>query len=206
MPLIPKTIEKRINTPMILAFSGKIGSGKNYLAEKPVYKFLREKNQNVSIIAFADYLKMVCCVKDRILYERLFHDKDEESRRALQTRGMIERKENESIFLEVMECKLRLAYDRGVDVVIISDVRFKNEFEFLHKLGAVLFRINSPKRTHDKLLKECNGDKAKMSIVASHVSETDLDECREFDCYLSNDYENETNIIEELNDLLQDIF
>lgn len=188
--------------PKILASSGKIGSGKNYLSENHMFNYLRSQGKNVLIIAFADYLKMVCCVKDRILYERLFYDKDEESRRCLQNRGMIERKENEDIFIEVMNCKIRLAFDRKIDVVIISDVRFKNEFTFLKRLGAIIFRINSPRRTHDKLMKECENNENKVSIISSHISEIDLDDCRDFDYTLSNDYENEDNIYSELKNIL----
>ena len=76
----------------ILAFSGKIGSGKNFLAEKVVFPFLRSKNKNVLIMAFADYLKFLCIAKDKISYERCFHNKDVESSKKLQERGMSERK------------------------------------------------------------------------------------------------------------------
>lgn len=192
-----------IKQPTILAFSGKIGTGKNYLAERPVFQYLRNIRKNVLILAFADYLKMVCHVKDRILYERLFYDKDEQSRKTLQTRGMLERKENDNIFIEILDCKIRLALDRGIDIIIISDLRFKNELKFLKDKGAMLFRINAPKRNTDKLLKECGGDENKASIIASHISEIDLDNStRDFHHVLNNDYENEDNIIVELQNIL----
>jgi hypothetical protein len=200
-PTIP-AFSKALSSPTILAFSGKIGTGKNYLAENPVFNYLRALNKNVLIIAFADYLKMVCHVKDRILYERLFYDKDEESRRTLQTRGMLERKENDNIFIEIVDCKIRLAFDRKIDVIIISDLRFKNEFTFLKDKGAILFRINSPKRNKNKLLKECDNNENKASIISSHISEIDLDDVKEFHHYLSNDYENQDNIVKELNVIL----
>ena len=192
-----------IKYPKILAFSGKIGSGKNYLSENQTFNYFRSRNKNVLIIAFADYLKTMCVVKERILYERLFHNKDEESRRTLQTRGMIERKEYDNIFIEVVECNLRLAAERGVDIVIISDLRFKNEFEFLKNIGATLIRIDAPNRSIDKVLKECNGDDKKASILFSHISEIDLDSCNEFDYYLANDYENENDISRELYNILE---
>ena len=191
--------------PKILAFSGKIGTGKNYLAETPVFNYLRKTNKNVLILAFADYLKMICHVKDRILYERLFYDKDEESRKALQTRGMLERKENNNVFVEILDCKIRLAFDRKIDVILISDLRFKNEFEFLKNKGSILFRINAPKRNKDKLLKECGGDENKASIIASHISEIDLDNSiKDFHHVLNNDYDNEDNIVFELEKILND--
>lgn len=191
--------------PTIIALSGKIGSGKNYLAENTIFNYLRQLNKNVMVLAFADYLKMLCNVKDRILYDRLFIKKDEESRRSLQTRGMLERKENDNIFIEIIECKLRLAFERKIDIVIVPDVRFKNEFKYLKDRGAIIFRINSPRRTKDKLLQEC-GDENKASIISSHISEIDLDNCKEFNHILSNDYENEDNIIYEINTILDGYF
>lgn len=195
----------RTSQPKIIAFSGKIGSGKNYLSENIVFDYLRKKNKNVLIVAFADYLKTMCHVKDRILYERLFYDKDIESRKALQNRGILERNENPNIFIEVLDCTMRTAFDRKVDVIIVSDLRFKNEFKFLKDMGALLVRVNSPKRTKDKLISECGDDK-KSSIVASHISEVDLDDCKEFDYYISNDYENKDNVIVELKNILDSYF
>jgi hypothetical protein len=189
----------------IFAFSGKIGSGKNYLAENPVFDYFRSKNKNVLILAFADYLKVTCNVKDRIIYERLFIDKDVESRKCLQTRGTLERKDNELIYIEAMECYIRLAFDRKIDIVIISDLRYKNEFIFLKHIGATTFRINAPQRTKSKLLKECNNDEKVATIIASHSSEIDLDNYPYFNYYLNNDYSNEDNIVNEIKTILSNI-
>ena len=191
-----------MSPPKIIAFSGKIGSGKNYLAEKVVFDYLRKQNKNVLIVAFADHPKITCHVKDGVPYEKLFHDKDEETRKILQTRGMLERKDNDKIFIDIVNCSIRLAFERGVDVVLVTDLRFKNEFQFLKELGATLIRVNAPKRSRDKLLKECNGDEKKADIIASHISEKDLDDCGEFDHYLGNDYKNLTEIKYEIKIIL----
>jgi len=74
----------------VIGFSGKIGSGKNYLAEKKVFEILHNMGKNVVVMAFGDYFKMMCLVKDGIPYEKLFYDKDKQTRKILQTRGMKE--------------------------------------------------------------------------------------------------------------------
>ncbi len=189
----------------IVAFSGKIGSGKDYLSEE-LQRISRFFGFNTQIIAFADYLKITTRVKDKISHERLFYEKDEESRRILQTRGMIERKDNDNIYVDVMECLLKIAEDRNMDFVIISDLRFENEFEFLRNRKqhhpSTLIRIEAPQRTLKKIKDECKGDETKVLNISSHISETSLDKENTFDYYIKNDYRNEQNT----NIVLEDIF
>lgn len=193
--------------PLIIAPSGKIGSGKNYIAEQLIYKKLRQKNLNVMLIAFGDYLKILCYTKDKIAYEKLFHDKDLNSRRALQLRGESERSENPDIFIDFVDCQSRVMFERGMDVIIVLDARYKNEVKFLKEKNATIIRFNSPNRTNDKIAKECDNVKEKMEIVASHTSEIDLDDYKEFDYVLNNDYgmehEIETQIEEIVSKLIQ---
>jgi hypothetical protein len=192
------------SSPFIFAFSGKIGSGRNYIANNYMFDYFRKLNKNVLFISFAEYLKILCHVKDRILYERLFKTKDEESRRSLHRRGTLERKDNENIFIEVVKCKIRSAIEnKTTDIIIITDLRFKNEFSFLKNLGAVLFRINSPDRTYFKIMSENNNDKDKVSIVSSHISEVDLDNyTNQFDHYILNDYQNEDGVYDVINNIM----
>lgn len=175
----------------IFGFSGKLGSGKNYLAEIYLFELLRKQNKNVAIMAFGDYLKMLCILKDGISYERLFHEKDNESRTILQKGGMEERKTNNNIFIRAIDCNIRLAIDRKVDAIIITDVRFNIELEYLKEKGAVLFRVNATNRNLTKLKQEGNN-----SECASHISETELDNCDKFDYYINNDYGHEKEVEE----------
>lgn len=178
---------------LIIGISGKIGSGKDYIARE-ILRFYREKNKNVLIICFADYLKILCISKDNIPYSRVFVSKDTESRRILQVRGDIERDQDPSIFCKVLENYLKLYEERGVDVVIIPDVRFKNEYNSLRKYGAIIIRINSPRRTRDKMINECAGDESSFNSILIHKSETELDDEKKFDFIIKNDYEDEESI------------
>lgn len=179
---------------IIIGLSGKIGSGKNYIGENILYKELCNKGYNVVVMAFGDYLKMICCVKDGISYEKLFYDKDLETRKVLQTRGMKERETDDLIFIKMLDCHMRIAFDRNINVVIISDLRFGIELDYLIEKKATLFRINAPMRTKDKMMKECNGDEKMVDNISNHTSETNLDNCDKFNFIIDNDYENESNI------------
>ncbi len=190
---------------LIIAPSGKIGSGKNFIAETIIFHKLREKNLNVAMIAFADYLKILCYTKDKIPYEKLFHDKDLNSRRTLQLRGEDERRDNPNIFVDFVDCQTRIMSERGIDVTIVLDARYKNEAKFLKNKGAKIIRFNSPNRTYDKMVKECNGDEEKIKLVSSHTSEIDLDDYQHFDYVVNNDYENETNVENEVYNILNSI-
>jgi len=91
----------------------------------------------------------------------------------------------------MLECNMRIAFDRNIDAIIIPDLRFQIEFDFLNKKNATLCRINAPTRTEDKMFKECSGDVKSIEEISTHISETDLDKCLDFDYYLDNDYEHE---------------
>lgn len=186
----------------IIGISGKIGSGKNYIAEKILFNKLREKGKNVVVMAFGDYLKMMCYVRDGISYEKLFHNKDNQTRQILQIRGMKERETDDQVFIKMLDCHMKIAFDRNIDVIVVSDLRFNIEFEFLKNKNATLLRVNSPKRTYDKMMKECEGDEKLISTISNHISETDLDNCLLFDYYIDNDYEHQNDIDDKISNIL----
>lgn len=189
----------------IIGFSGKIGSGKNFLAEKVVFDKLHSMGKNVVVMAFGDYLKMMCYIKDNISYEKLFHNKDTTTRKILQNRGITERDIDNNIFIKMIECQIRLSFDRNIDVIIVSDMRFRIEFEFLREKGATLIRVNSPRRTRDKIQKECVGNEKEIEEISNHSSEVDLDNYKDFDYYLNNDYDHEKIIVDEITQIVDEI-
>lgn len=192
-------------TGLVIGCSGKIGSGKNYLSEKKMFEKFHQMGKNVVVMAFGDYLKMMCLVKDGISYDKLFYDKDKETRKILQTRGMKERETDNEIFIKMIDCHMKIAFDRNIDVIIISDLRFNIEFDYLKSKNAVLFRVNAPKRTQDKMFKECSGDEISISEISKHISEIELDLRNDFDYYLDNDYEHEESVVDEISDIIKKI-
>lgn len=167
--------------------------------------------KNVVIMAFGDHLKTMCLVKDGISYYKLFYDKDEPTRKTLQIRGMKEREIDDSIFVKMTDCHIKIAFDRKIDVIIISDLRFKIEFDYLRNIlpkgsiESIIVRIDAADRTLDKMLKECNGNYESVYDIKNHISETDLDSCLDFDYYLDNDYNYESSSIKEISDISEKI-
>lgn len=167
----------------VFAITGKIGSGKNYVMEKILLPYLKSQSYSVSILAFADYLKVKCCIENDISYDRVFVTKDVESRLLLQSCGDQLRKINPDALICALDNYIRLTFDRGCDIVLISDVRYRNEYEWLKsKHNACIIRVVAPHRTHIKVMQEAyNCPEAydcpdAYTKIINHISETQLDD------------------------------
>ena len=184
-----KILKIKKKNPKLLSLSGKIGSGKDYLYLNAILPFLKRRNKNVLAIAFGDFIKLKSFVYDNIPYNLLFHEKDEHTRKTLQNNGSIERKNDPDIYIKVVKCLIQMYTERGVDILVILDVRMGKELDFVKSLGSETFRIIAPDRTYDKIYDECEGDTEKMIEKNTHRSEIDLDDrTDEFDYVLNNDY------------------
>lgn len=168
---------------MIIGISGKMGTGKDYIANE-IRKLLLENNKSVIMMAFADQMKIDCIVNGEVEYERVYVMKDEKSRKILQDYGMERRiKNGADYWIKYIENWIRVYKQRGVECIIITDVRFLNEAEMIHRMGGKLIRIEASKRNRDKLLQE------KSEQLAGHISECCLDAYYGFDIILKNDYD-----------------
>jgi hypothetical protein len=81
---------KEINKKtMIIGFSGKIGSGKDYVSKNIFLPILKNniKNINYLFLAFADPLKQECSLRYGCEYNKLYKDKDLFTRKSLQDVG-----------------------------------------------------------------------------------------------------------------------
>ena len=177
----------------VIAITGKIGSGKNFVMEQMLVPYLHQRGYRVSVLAFADFLKVKCCVEQNISYDRVFTTKDAESRTLLQTCGEQIRELNPFTLIQALDCYIQLTFQRGCDIVLISDVRYKNEFDWLQeKYNARIVRVVAPTRTYDKVLQEAAGNIPKFHEIMNHTSETQLDSCDI--ATIENDYECNCNI------------
>ena len=64
---------------VIIGFTGKMGSGKNYIAEQILLPFLTSHGYQVLTLAFADQLKIDCMTKYGLNYNDVFKDKSIQS-------------------------------------------------------------------------------------------------------------------------------
>ena len=188
----------------IFGFSGKIGVGKNFVIEKVFLPMLSVK-QTV-VLAFADHFKVDVVAKDKIPYENAFHDKTEDSRVKLQHRGTEEGRYiyGENIWVDVIDAWVQTHYERGIRRIVITDVRFLNEIEYIKKMGGTIIRINAEDRNNTKLLQESMGDMSVYNKLKTHISETGLDNYTDFDYVIDNNKTN-LNFFNDVRDIVVDI-
>ena len=188
----------------VFGFCGKIGTGKNYIAEQIFQKMMPHKQ--TAVLAFADQLKIDGIVKLGLERYKCFVKKDEFTRKALQRIGTEEGRDiyGSELWVNYLREWILTHAERGTTRFIISDVRFKNEFDLIaNEFNGINVRVEAPERNKEKLLQEAEGDDEKLKILASHISETDLDEGREFDYTINNDPND--NAVIQIRELIKDI-
>ena len=76
----------------IIGLLGHQGVGKNYIAEYVIPEVIPTK-KNTVVIAFADHLKINCITKQGADYDKVYGEKDYETRKMLQREGTEEGRE-----------------------------------------------------------------------------------------------------------------
>lgn len=160
--------------PLIFGFSGKSGSGKDHVASI----FGGKLNGKILYLAFADPAKMMCGARYGLTYEDLYGKKTAKTRERLQTIcDEIRSYYSDNFFVNAMNIEVDKHHKRSnIDIVVISDVRFPEEVEWIKSRGGYIYRIEAPKRSHDNFLKECKGDLELYNKRSSHNSEVALDD------------------------------
>ena len=171
----------------LIGLLGHQGVGKNYIAEVVLNKILPKKN--TVVLAFADHFKVDCITKHNASYDKIFGEKDYDTRRLLQRVGTEEGrlKFGEDIWIQTVATWIKLLHSRGVERFIISDVRFQNEATWIKSLNGIIIKIESPMRFRQRLIKETNNDEDKINEIMNHSSEKSLDEINNFDYCVNND-------------------
>jgi phosphomevalonate kinase len=170
----------------IFGFSGKMGSGKNYVAEK-IFAPMMPPAPTLSI-ALADHFKVSAISFDGLSWEKVYGQKDENTRQVLQRRGTEEgrQKYGENIWLATLQAWMRVHAERGIRRFLITDIRFPNEVMWVRSLGGKIFRIIAHVRSQMRVAQEAPTQDAAQKIM-SHSSETALDFFGDFDYILNND-------------------
>ena len=195
-----------MTVPSVIAFSGKIGSGKDYLAANVLPKVLNELYGPVDIghIALADHLKYELAARNPDLtYEQLFVDKPAHVRNMLQQYGTEQGRDRHGDDVWIRAIGMRMTVDRNRHsnerplIFVVTDARYENEVLFFEQLtGGIVIRVNAPERTAAKLKAE------KTEHLASHRSEISLDSYK-FSFSIDNDPIHEANVASQLKTILQ---
>lgn len=169
--------------PVIIAVSGKIGSGKDYTTENFLMPELAKYGiTNVSRMAFADHIKInVASRNPKFTIEQcLVSQKCPELRRELQLEGTERGRDvyGPEIWVQTLENWIRLRAEReqNLDAVLVTDCRFPNEAAWVERNGGLLLRVVAPIRNAVGLDVASKGDAAVRESIATHRSETALDD------------------------------
>jgi hypothetical protein len=172
---------------MWIAVSGKMGTGKDYIISNIIKPYIEnELKKTCLIMSFADMIKINLMVHRNKSLEELYNyntdNKTPEIRHLLQEEGT-EKGRNvygEDIWIKYLYNFGLLHQSRGIDFILISDLRFKNEYYFLKSINAKIVRINAPERNEKRLRKESSNEEEYQKIK-NHLSEIDLDDVNDTD-------------------------
>lgn len=142
-------------------------------------------------MSFADQIKINVMTNHNVSFEDVFLQKTQETRRLLQLEGT-ERGRNilgKDIWIKYFDAWSRVHKARGIDCIITTDIRFKNELRYIKEQNGVLIKVVAPKRNESRLMHESKGDVEIYKKYKTHSSECDLDEVKdnEFDIVVKND-------------------
>ena len=165
-----------------------MGTGKDYFVENYIKPYIEnELKEKYLIISFADMIKVNLMVHHNIQLNELYGEKSPEIRKLLQLEGT-EKGRNifgEDIWIRYVKAFGELHMSRGIKYIIIPDVRFKNELEFIKNNGGIIFRMHAPNRNEIRLRKESINEEMYKQIK-NHQSEIELDDFK-FDNIIEND-------------------
>lgn len=162
----------------ILSCSGKIGSGKDSLANLIVIN----SKKKIEVKKFADNLKIICSVISGRPIEDMYSSdgKNKFIPEFQMTVGEMQQKIGTEVFRDNFDqnvwVKSLFASYTPDQIWIITDVRFQNEAEYIKRVGGIIIRIE--------------GDPAKIRLNSTrnlnHPSETSLDDYEHFDELIHN--------------------
>ena len=164
-----------------------MGTGKDYFVENYIKPYIENSlKEKCLILSLADMIKVNLMVHHDINLKELYGNKSPEIRKLLQLEGT-EKGRNvfgDDIWIKYVKAWGELYMSRGIKYIIIPDIRFKNELEFIKNNGGIIFRMHAPNRNEIRLRKESK-DEEMYQQIKNHQSETELDDFK-FDIIVNN--------------------
>lgn len=187
---------------LIIGFSGKMGTGKNYIAENLLPNILNRMLSNIQYyyLSFGDQIKVELGSRNgSMTYDKLFVNKTKEVRQQLQQYGTEQGRDKygKDIWIRSMGLWMDIFKNRTPNknnVFIITDVRFKNEADWIKQHKGILIRVNADKRNEMRIHEEGSQENR------NHSSETDLDDYP-FEHVINNDIGMENTLHEQLENI-----
>lgn len=151
---------------MIIAFAGGMGTGKTTAAG-----LIKKASDSSIILNFAAQVKNIA--RDCFGWDGI---KDEKGRRLLQIIGTeAGRAYNPDIWVEDMRKRAKICKDLGYLNIIIDDLRFDNEADFIHSLGGYIILIKRDTKIKSSHASE-QGIKYYDDIIVNNSDLSDLEQ------------------------------
>ena len=183
---------------MIIGLIGNLGSGKDYITDNFIVPYFGYKRTH--IISVADSLKVNLIVDYHIKFDYLYKKKTQGSRHLLQHYGtdVMRKKHGNDIWLRHLDAWVNVYENRGKDIIIIPDIRFQNEVDYVKRKNGIIIKVDAADRTLDKILDE------KLKEEIEHSSEKNIKNFK-YDYIINNSKTNENNVKKEIEDALSTI-
>lgn len=178
---------------IVIGLAGRFGTGKDYLTRE--FFFPRGYRQ----WSLAWHFKVWVVGQGKATHEEVFHTKPERVRHLLQEEGTELGRDvyGKDIWVDTTFEWIQVIQDVwDCNKFIIPDVRFVNEAKAIQDRGGYVIRIHAPNR---------NADAPYPEYLRNHSSETDLDDFKEFDFVVDNDYDNADAVPNMMNGILDTI-
>lgn len=185
---------------VLIGICGKMGSGKDYIATKYILPYLRYVKGKTPIqLSFADQIKVNVMTKNNLSFNEMYVKKSDYTRQLLQMEGTESGRNilGNDIWIKYFNTWSQIFMSRGIDTIITSDVRFRNEMEYIKKQNGIIIKISAPDRNEKRLQQESGGDIKVYNRIKNHQSECDLDNVdnSNFDYIIDNDINNKVDFI-----------
>lgn len=176
----------KLDNVEIYGFMGNIGVGKNYIAEK-LFKDQLSKKSTI-VVAFADHFKISAICFNNLQFDKVFGQKDAYTRYRLQEIGteLGREKYGDYIWINVLYNWMKLYISRGIERIIITDVRYQNEVSFVKQIGGIIIKVEAEDRNMERLLQESDNDPTVMEQIRNHSSEMYIREFRDYNYLIDN--------------------
>lgn len=177
----------------LIGLSGKANIGKDHIAS-----ILR--GYGYFPFSFALHFKMDMVGKKEVTYEEVMITKPPHIRNLIQRKGTEEGRNvyGENVWVDTVDAWLRFFEENWKqNLIVIPDIRFKNEADYIKSKGGKVYRIKSDDRiANSKLTQEQQG----------HISETALDDLPDsyFDGIIKNNIDTKNKqLVEQIEQLLK---
>jgi hypothetical protein len=113
---------------MFIGITGKMGVGKDYILSNKIKPLLDKLNVKNLQVSFADQIKVNVMTISNISFEDVYKQKTQKTRKLLQQEGTENGRNlyGKDIWISYFDNWTKVHKSRGIDVILICDVRFKN--------------------------------------------------------------------------------